>query len=49
MACRSVSSFVSRDVDPRLYDAVIPHSTASLKRRPAPYAVTSTELSSSRH
>jgi hypothetical protein len=49
MACRSVSSFVSRDLDPRLSDAVITHSTASFKRRAAPYAVDSTELSSSRH
>ena len=49
MACRSVSSFVSHDLDPRLSDAVIIHSTASLKRRAAPYAVDSTELSSSRH
>jgi hypothetical protein len=32
MACRSVSSFVSRDLDPRLSDAVIKHSTASVKR-----------------
>jgi hypothetical protein len=31
MASRSVSSVVSRDLDPRLSDAVITHSTASLK------------------
>ena len=50
MAWRSVSSFVSRDLDPRLSDAVITHSTASLNRgRAAPYAVDSTELSSSGH
>jgi hypothetical protein len=48
MARRSVSSFASRDLDPRLSDAVITHSTASLKRRAASYAVDSTELSSSR-
>ena len=47
MACRS--SFVSGDLDPRLSDAVITHSTASLKRRALRYAVDSTELSSSRH
>jgi hypothetical protein len=49
MACRSVSSFVSRDLEPRLSDALITHSTATLKRRAAPYAVASNELSSSRH
>ena len=49
MARRSASSFVSRDLDPRLSDAVITHSTASLKRRAAPYAVDSTELSSLGH
>jgi hypothetical protein len=57
MASRSVSSFVSRDLDPRLSDAVITDSTASLntpspaslKRRARPYAVDSTEFSSSRH
>ena len=49
MAWRSVSSFVSRDMEPRLSDAFITHSTASLKRRAAPYTVDSTELSSSRH
>jgi hypothetical protein len=35
MACRSVSSSVSRDLDPRLSDADITHSTASLKGRAA--------------
>ena len=49
MAWRSVSSFVSRDLEPRLSNAVITLSTASLKRRAAPYTVDSTELSSSRH
>jgi hypothetical protein len=49
MACRSVSSFVSRDLDPRLSDALITHSTASLKKPSRPYAVDSTKLSSSRH
>jgi hypothetical protein len=49
MTSRSVSSFVSRDLDPRLSDAVITDSTtslntpstASLKRRAPPYAVDS--------
>ena len=54
MACRSVSSFVSRDVDVWLYsaplEAAITHTTARLNEgEPHPYAVDSTELSSSRH
>ena len=49
MARRSASSFVSRDLDPRLSDAVITHSSASLKRRAAPCAVNSTEFSSPGH
>ena len=32
MALRSVNSFVSRKFDPGLSDAVITHSTASLKK-----------------
>ena len=46
MTRRSASSFVGLDLDPRLSGAVITHSTPSLKRRGATYAVDSTELSS---
>jgi hypothetical protein len=46
MARRSASSFVSRDLGPTAIRPVIMHSSASLKRRAAPYAVDSTEFSS---
>jgi hypothetical protein len=36
MACRSVSSFVSRDVDPRLSDAVILTALQASKGEPHP-------------
>ena len=36
MAWRSVSSFVSRDLDPRLADAVIAHSLQASKGEPHP-------------
>jgi hypothetical protein len=49
MASRSVSPFVSRDLDPWLFDAVITHSTASLKKASRRYALDSTKLSSSEH
>ena len=50
MAWRSVSSFVSRDVDPRLSDAAVTRSTASLNFEGEPRPTTnSIELSLSNH
>jgi hypothetical protein len=48
MACRSVSSFVSRDLD-HGYPALSSLAPLQASRRASPYAADSIELSSFRH